>query len=349
MRGRRIAWHRLPLAALLAGAAAAAAYLCYQGTAAAPVAARLHPGAFPTADPAALSARGNGAQAPPPSPVSTATAARTAVRSAAKAPESTRTATRTAPAARPSVTPAGPPAAPAPLAGRRYAGKLLLSDTGSRLTAWNQTSTVCAEQSWTVADGIIGTDDAGAATLTVHRPGSCAALVSPGGYSSAVIEAELDLPALPGHPGTIANWTSFWLTDSRAWPSNGELDAVQAEPATGVNAVSWHSGTTAKPFVASTDGLFPAKLPVDSPNLTPGRHIVDVVYTRSFFAVYYDGKKYTHYASGNVTGDPLNIYLSTNVTPDASAVREEIGGPPVNSDSSAATVAVRYLRVWSYR
>jgi hypothetical protein len=37
------------------------------------------------------------------------------------------------------------------------------------------------------------------------------------------------------------------------------------------------------------------------------------------------------------------------VTPDVSAVREEIGGPPVNSDSSAATVAVKYLRVWSYR
>jgi hypothetical protein len=124
---------------------------------------------------------------------------------------------------------------------------------------------------------------------------------------------------------------------------------VEAEPADGVNAVSWHSGTTAKPFVASTDDFFPAKLPVDSPNLAPGWHIVDVVYTRGFFAVYYDGKKYTHYASGNVTGDPLNIYLTTAVTPDVSAVRKEIGGPPVNSDSSAATVAVRYLRIWSYR
>jgi hypothetical protein len=116
-----------------------------------------------------------------------------------------------------------------------------------------------------------------------------------------------------------------------------------------VNAVSWHSGTSAAPFVASTDGFFPAKLPVESPNLTPRWHIVDVVYTRGYFAVYYDGAEYTHYTSAHVTGDPLSIYITTAVTPDVSAVRQKIGGPPVNSDSSPATVAVKYLRVWSYR
>jgi hypothetical protein len=76
---------------------------------------------------------------------------------------------------------------------------------------------------------------------------------------------------------------------------------------------------------------------------------VDVVYTRGFFAVYYDGREYTSYTSAHVTGDPLNIYLTTTVTPDVSAARQQTGGPPVNSDSSPATFTVKYLRIWSYR
>jgi hypothetical protein len=181
---------------------AGAVYFCYQGAAAAPVAARLHPGAFATRGLAAPPALGKGsAHAPLPSPIAMATAAGTAAPSAAKAPRADQQTTRAAPTVRPSVSPAGQPAtgsspaAPARLAGGGYAGTLLLSDTGSRLTSWDKTSTACPEQSWAVADG----------------------------------------------------------------------------------------------------------------------------------------------------------YITTAVTPDVSAVRREIGGPPVNSDSSAATVAVKYLRVWSYR
>ena len=235
------------------------------------------------------------------------------------------------------------------MAGGSHAGSLLLSDPGSRLVSWNRTSQTCPEQPYPVTDGAVGTDAGGDATLTVNGPGSCTALVSPDSYSSAVIEAEVDFPALPGHPGTIANWTALWLTDDGAWPENGELDAVETEPVNGVNAVSWHSGTSAAVFVASTDGFFPAKLPVSSPNLTPGWHTVDVVYTRGFFAVYYDGREYTSYTSDHVTGDPLNIYVTTTVTPDVSGAQRQVGGPPVNSDSSPATFAVKYLRIWSYR
>ncbi len=267
---------------------------------------------------------------------------------AAEAPRVTRATDPTAgPATRIIIRSA--PAPGTPLAGGSYAGSLLLSDTGSRLASWNQTAAFCPELPFQVTDGTVGADSSGAATLTVNGPGSCAALGSPDSYSSAVIEAEIDFPALPGHPGTIANWTALWLTDDRAWPEDGELDAVETEPVNGVNAVSWHSGTSAAQFVASTDGFFPARLPVRGPNLTPGWHTVDVVYTRGFFAVYYDGRQYTSYTSGHVTGDPLNIYITTTVTPDVSAARQEIGGPPVNSDSLPATLAVKYLRIWSYR
>jgi hypothetical protein len=226
---------------------------------------------------------------------------------------------------------------------------LLLNDPGSRLTTWDQTAATCRELPFRVTAGTVATNARGDATLTVNGPGNCAALVSPGKYASAVIESQIYLPALPGHPGTIADWIALWMTDERAWPENGELAAVETEPVDGVNAVSWHSGTSAAQFVASTDGFFPAKLPVSAPNLTPGWHTVDVVYTRGFFAVYYDGREYTSYTAGQVTGDPLNIYLTITVTPDVSSARQAIGGPPVNSDASPATFAVKYLRVWSYR
>ena len=237
-----------------------------------------------------------------------------------------------------------------PMAGASYAGSLVADESGSELTSWNETNSFCPEESWQVADGKVGTDGAGDATLTTSgTTGSCVAIISPGTYSSAVIEADIDFPALPGNSNTIADWTSFWMTDGSAWPQDGELDAVEAQPVNGENATSWHSGSSSSQFVASTDDFFPTKLPVNGPNLTPGWHTVDIVYTAGFFAVYYDGQPYTTYNSGNVTGDPLNIYLTTSVTANTSAVQQVLGGPPVNSDSSPATLAIKYLKVWSVK
>ena len=242
--------------------------------------------------------------------------------------------------------------APVPLAASSYAGSLELDASGAELASWNQTSTFCPEASWQVPDGSVATDSSGDATLsTTGKPGSCVSIISPGAYSSAVIEADIDFPALPGKPGTIADWTAFWLTNQAAWPTDGELDAVEAEPATGVNAVSWHWGTSQSPLDKSTDGFASnGTLPVDGPNLTPGWHVVDIVYTKGFFAVYYDSKLFSTFRGGIVKGAALNILLNSSVTPDTSAVRKSIGGnAPQNSDSSPATVAVKYLKVWSYK
>jgi hypothetical protein len=224
------------------------------------------------------------------------------------------------------------------------------SYTGSQMTSWNVTSTFCPEQTWNVPDGVVSTDSDGNVTLTTTgKPGSCVALESPNTYSSGVIEAYVDLPALPSNPNTIANWTSFWITDDATWPVDGELDAIEAEPVNGINAASWHSGTVSSPFVASTDGFFPTTLPIEAPNITPGWHTLDIVYTKGFFAVYYDGQQYTTYTSSHVTGSPLNIYITTGVTPNTSAVQQVIGGPPVNSDSSPAIYAIKDVKVWSYK
>ena len=122
---------------------------------------------------------------------------------------------------------------------------------------------------------------------------------------------------------------------------------MEVEPVNATNAVTWHSGTASAQFTASTSGFSPVRLPVGCANLSPGWHSVDIVYTKGFFAVYYDGEEYTSYTSSNVTGDPLNIYFSMVSTPATSAVEKQIGSAPVNSDSAPTTYTVRSLKIWS--
>jgi hypothetical protein len=224
-----------------------------------------------------------------------------------------------------------------------YEGSLVLSKTGAGLAAWQSPST-CTGHGW-AADGTVATGPGGNLLLTTTgHADSCAALASPGTVSSAVIQAEIYFPACPGKPGVIANWDAFWLADAAAWPEAGELDGVETQPPSGVNAVSWHSGTDEKgtpSYNVSTvnDGWFHGTpLPTSTKNLTPGWHTVDIVYTKGFFAVYYDGKLYAHFANSNVTGDPLTIYLTTDTDPHSQ-----------NDATSPVTIKVQYVKIWSYK
>ena len=231
-----------------------------------------------------------------------------------------------------------------------YAGSLVLDEAGSALASWNETASYCPTTSGMLANGTVGTDSSGDVTLTTPgKAGSCVALISPGAYSSDVIEADVYFPALPGKPDTIANWVGVWLTDGPAWPEDGELDAAEVEPVNAQSAVTWHSGTRADLFSASSSGFAPVQLPADSANLTPGWHVVDIVYTKGFFAVYYDGQEYSSYTSSNIPGSPLNLYFTMGDTPATASIEQSIGGAPINSDSSPATLSVKYLKIWSYR
>lgn len=238
-----------------------------------------------------------------------------------------------------------------PLAGGEYAGSLIVDKTGSQLTAWDQTRSLCTSASWEVPDGTVSTNASGDATLeTTGADGSCVAIVSPDHYSSAVIEAYIDFPALPGS-NMVANWTSLWLTDTDAdtWPEVGELDSVEVEPDVGVSAATYHWGSRDNVQTVSTGSYGAEALPAETSNITPGWHVVDVVWTSGFFAVYYDGRLFTSYSNSVVTGDPLQVTISSSVTPDISAIQQALGGPPVNSDSSPATIAVKYVKIWSYK
>jgi hypothetical protein len=239
-----------------------------------------------------------------------------------------------------------------PMGGSEYAGSLILNKSGAQLTSWDQTPDVCTSSSWEVPDGTVSTNSDGDATLsTTGTDGSCVAIVSPDGYSSAVIEADINFPALPGNSNMIANWTSLWLTDLQAgtWPQVGELDSVEAEPDVGRSAVSYHWGSSDNLQTVSTDGGGQEKLPAETSNITPGWHVVDIVWTSGFFAVYYDGNLYASYHGSVVTGAALQVEISSSVAPDNSAVENLLGGPPINSDSSPATIAVKYVKVWSYK
>ena len=246
MRGRPVSWHRLTIGMLLAGAAAGGlSYSFYPTSVTAPVADRLlRPGRLHRPRPGEPSRQRSGQFL-----CSASGAGHYRHRQAHGRQASQATARRTTEHLRPhpsgSVSAAPPNTSLTPLGGANHAGSLLLNATGSQLTSWNQTSEFCSEQSWEVPNGTVSTDSAGAALLTVDgSDGSCVGLISPGAYSSAVIEADIDFPALPGSSDTIADWTSFWLTNGAAWPQDGELDAVEAEPVDGVNATAWHGGTT---------------------------------------------------------------------------------------------------------
>lgn len=246
----------------------------------------------------------------------------------------------------------GPAAAagtPGPVAGGQYAKALILNDSGSKLAAWNKGSSYCTVSPDYKATAKVGVSKAGSATLTTTgTPGSCGALISPGAYTSGVVEASIYFPAVPGKASTLANWTGVWLS-GQTWPNDGELDGTEVEPVDATNAVTYHSGTSASVFSASTSPYTTTRLPIKTANIKPGWNMVDIVFRQGFFAVYYNGHLYTSYTSSHVVGKPMNVYITNVNTPNTTWVVQHIGAPPVNSTKSPVSVQVKYLRIWSYK
>lgn len=50
-----------------------------------------------------------------------------------------------------------------------------------------------------------------------------------------------------------------------------------------------------------------------------------------------------------VTGAPVNILITTSVTPGNVQIEQQLGNAPQNSDSSPAAMAVKYVKVWSFK
>jgi hypothetical protein len=246
----------------------------------------------------------------------------------------------------------GPAAAagvPGPLAGGSYAKTLVLNDGGAKIAAWNKSASYCTVSPDYKPTAKVGVSKTGSATLTTTgTAGSCGALISPAAYSSGVIEASIYFPPLPGKPNTIANWVGIWQAGA-TWPNDGELDATEVEPVDATNAVTYHSGTSSALFSASTSIYTTTRLPIKTANIKPGWNMVDIVFKKGFFAVYYNRHLYTTYTSSHIVGKPMNIYITNVNTPNTTWVRQQIGNKPINSSSKPASVQVKYLRVWSYK
>jgi hypothetical protein len=246
----------------------------------------------------------------------------------------------------------GPAAAagvPGPRAGGSYAKTLILNDGGSKLAAWNKSASYCTVSPDYKPTAKVGVSKTGSVTLTTTgTAGSCGALISPGAYSSGVIEASVYFPPLPGKPHTLANWNGVWLAGA-TWPNDGELDATEVEPVDATNAVTYHSGTSSALFSASTSVYTTTRLPIKTANIKPGWNMVDIVFKKGFFAVYYNGHLYTSFTSSHIVGKPMNIYITNVNTPNTTWVVQHIGSKPINSSSKPASVQVKYLRVWSYK
>lgn len=148
-------------------------------------------------------------------------------------------------------------------------------------------------------------------------------------------------------------WSAFWMYGS-FWPTDGEIDIVEASP-TGQNNVSYHDSTS-YPQGFSTcnqnNGCDGGMLPITSPanavsltrGLTQGTHIIDVSFGTcgsgcGSIGIWYDGHMVATVSGpkvvdGGSSHDPFWIVDST-------------GGPEFGScGNPCGTFTVDYLRIW---
>ena len=76
---------------------------------------------------------------------------------------------------------------------------------------------------------------------------------------------------------------------------------------------------------------------------------MDVVFTKGFFAVYYDGKEFASSRNSVITGAPLNILLNSSVTRTPTRSRAARRRQAEELRQSPAAMAIKYLKVWSYQ
>lgn len=114
----------------------------------------------------------------------------------------------------------------------------MLNATGATLTSWNQTSSFCSGQSWEVGDGTVSTDSSGVAVLaTTGKAGSCGAHQP--GRLLVRRDRGVHLPSGTARRAGHRRRLDVGLADQPGdLAVDGEMDAVEAEPVTGVNAAS---------------------------------------------------------------------------------------------------------------
>lgn len=64
--------------------------------------------------------------------------------------------------------------------------------------------------------------------------------------------------------------------------------------------------------------------------------------------MHYDGKGFSSLTSDDVTGDALNIYLTTSVTPNIDSIQQQLGRSSGEFLAFTRDLGVKHVEVWSY-
>ena len=152
-------------------------------------------------------------------------------------------------------------------------------------------------------------------------------------------------------------WSAFWGFGNN-WPTDGEIDAVEAYP-TGMNDVSWHDSVSAPKGYStcnSVNGCDGGNDPIDTPTnaaslvqgLSPGTtHIVDFAFGGcgagcGAVSVWYDGNEVAYIHGTNV--------LNGGSTHDPFWIVDDTGSPGFGSScplSPCGGMNVNYLRIFT--
>lgn len=150
-------------------------------------------------------------------------------------------------------------------------------------------------------------------------------------------------------------WSSFWMYGNN-WPTDGEIDSIEASP-TGQNNVSYHYSTsdpTGFSTCSSANSCDGNALPITTPSnaaslvegLSPGEHYIDIAFGeagvgKGAIAVWYDGTEVSYVSGTNVLrggsqSDPYWIDAASTGTPETGSC-----GNPCGS------ITVGYLRIFT--
>lgn len=223
-----------------------------------------------------------------------------------------------------------------------YGRVLAINDTGAQLvTAWQENASNDPGGCSSPRSGAITTS--GNNVVFTSNGADCEYLQTPHTYPTVhgyVYEESV----------TISQWTtwlSFWAYGNN-WPTNGEIDTIEASP-TGQNNISWHDSTTPPDGFSTcnnTNGCNSAMEPITSPSnaaslahgLAPGTHIIDFAFGGTgVISVWYDGTQVAWIqTSQNIGGSNDNPFWIV-----------DSNGKAENGSTTSGNFVVNYFRAWS--
>jgi hypothetical protein len=193
--------------------------------------------------------------------------------------------------------------------------------------------------------GEIQGNSANITLFTTGASNDCTDLQSPHAYPTTdgyVYEADI-------YFSSAKNWGGFWMYGND-WPADGEIDALETNLET--NYVSYHFADSSGQGVEYSTAN--GSLTADSPNITPGWHVVDISFGNGDISVWYDGKQYVNVPK-NIAA-PMWIVFSEGSCDQSGHYQQPNPAPNPPAGDTCATpndigtaghVEVKWLRIFT--